>query len=179
MITIASSASIPSEVSGESAHCRLFTSTAYTRSVPRNIPLIAQVQSVCLGIRGFSIRKAIPASCLLTRWKPIRVTNLFQIDAHLLARLRADQRIGRPPARPRSHFDLNHFDDFLAGLVHVPRDKYDVDRPLRRIRRLFQDRLQWSVCPCLLPGFPEGGVARVHFIIAAVEGKRLIFRRNS
>ena len=61
------------------------------------------------------------------------------------------------------------FDRFVSLIVYVPRDQYD-SIARERIGNYFKTVYNGRVS-AYYPAFPEGGVARVHFIIGRSEGK--------
>ena len=64
---------------------------------------------------------------------------------------------------------LDQFDRFVSVLVFVPRDRYDSrvrERIGQYLKTAFEGRLS-----AYYPAFPEGGLARVHFIIGRSGGK--------
>ncbi len=136
------------KVIGELRIVGLFTSTAYTRSVTKIPMLRSKVQSVVSEF-GFD-PESHSGKLLLNTLEAYPRDDLFQIDAHLLARfcMQINELSDRPRVRVLPRID--RFDRFVSLIVYVPRDQYDLDRA-RTHRRLFQDGLQWS-CVGLLPG---------------------------
>jgi len=155
------------EVVGELRIVGLFTSTAYTRSVTK-IPLIrSKVQSVVSEF-GFD-PESHSGKLLLNTLEAYPRDDLFQIDAHLLARfcVQINELADRPRVRVLPRID--HFDRFVSLIVYVPRDQYD-SIARERIGDYFKTVYNGRVS-AYYPAFPEGGVARVHFIIGRSEGK--------
>src|SRR5690606_5213958 len=95
---------------------------------------------------------------------------LFQIDIPTL-RENAETILAlndRP--RVRALIRADQFDRFMSVLVFVPRDRYDSDVRERigdYLKRAFDGRVSASY-----PAFPEGTLARVHFIIGRDRGPR-------
>src|SRR5262249_6767784 len=94
---------------------------------------------------------------------------LFQISVPVL-RKHAEAILAlteRPRVRALVRYD--QFDRFVSVIVFVPRDRYD-SRVRERIggylKTLFDGRLS-----AYYPAFPEGSLARVHFIIGRSGGK--------
>jgi len=155
------------EVVGELRIVGLFTSTAYTRSVTK-IPLIrSKVQSVVSEF-GFD-PESHSGKLLLNTLEAYPRDDLFQIDASLLARfcVQINELADRPRVRVLPRID--HFDRFVSLIVYVPRDQYD-SIARERIGDYFKTVYNGRVS-AYYPAFPEGGVARVHFIIGRSEGK--------
>ncbi|TIU55300.1 MAG: hypothetical protein E5W25_35325, partial [Mesorhizobium sp.] len=64
---------------------------------------------------------------------------------------------------------VDQFDRFVSILVFVPRDRYDSvarEKIGTYLKTVFAGRLS-----AYYPAFPEGGLARVHFIIGRSGGK--------
>ncbi|TKB65660.1 MAG: NAD-glutamate dehydrogenase, partial [Mesorhizobium sp.] len=75
--------------------------------------------------------------------------------------------IERP--RVRALVRVDQFDRFVSVLVFVPRDRYDSvvrEKIGTYLKTVFEGRLS-----AYYPAFPEGGLARVHFIIGRSGGK--------
>ena len=94
---------------------------------------------------------------------------LFQISTPLL-RKHAEAILAlveRP--RVRALVRVDRFDRFVSVLVFVPRDRYDStvrEKIGLYLKTVFDGRLS-----AFYPAFPEGGLARVHFIIGRSGGK--------
>jgi glutamate dehydrogenase len=148
-------------LAGEARLIGLFTSTAYTRSV-RAIPYLRRKVAKVIARAGFD-----PAShsgkALLNVLETYPRDELFQIDEETLfdfalAILALDER---PRIRVLARRD--RFDRFVSVLVYVPRDRYD-----SAIRARIGDYLAAAFdghVSAFYPAFPEGSLARVHFII--------------
>jgi glutamate dehydrogenase len=155
------------KVVGELRIVGLFTSTAYTRSVTK-IPLLrSKVQSVVSEF-GFD-PESHSGKLLLNTLEAYPRDDLFQIDAHLLARfcMQINELSDRPRVRVLPRID--RFDRFVSLIVYVPRDQYD-SIARERIGDYFKTVYNGRVS-AYYPAFPEGGVARVHFIIGRSEGR--------
>ena len=75
--------------------------------------------------------------------------------------------VDRP--RVRALVRVDQFDRFVSVLVFVPRDRYDSvvrEKIGTYLKTVFDGRLS-----AYYPAFPEGGLARVHFIIGRSGGK--------
>ena len=154
-------------VTGELRIVGLFTSTAYTGS-PSDIPLLrAKVQKVTdqLGYDPTSHSGRMLQNTLESYPRD----DLFQIDASLLASFceQINDLSDRPRVRALPRID--HFDRFVSVLVYVPREEYDSivrEKIADYLKTVYDGRVS-----AYYPAFPEGGVARVHFIIGRSTGK--------
>ena len=154
-------------LSGELRIVGLFTSTAYTRSVMK-IPYLRSKAETVIARSGFD-----PADhsgkALINVLESYPRDELFQIDVPTL-RKHAEAILGlveRP--RVRALVRVDQFDRFVSVLVFVPRDRYDSvvrEKIGAWLKTAFEGRLS-----AYYPAFPEGGLARVHFIIGRSGGK--------
>lgn len=152
---------------GELRIVGLFTSTAYMQSA-RAVPYLRRKVAKALERAGFD-----PAShsgkALLNVLESYPRDELFQIEDELLYRfalaiLELDER-----PRVRVLARRERFDRFVSILVYVPRDRYDsIIRA--RLGEYFADVFKGRVS-AFYPYFPDGPLARVHFIIGRDEGK--------
>jgi glutamate dehydrogenase len=154
-------------VIGELRIVGLFTSTAYTRSVAR-IPLLRSKVEAVVSEFGYD-PESHSGKLLLNTLEAYPRDDLFQIDAHLLARfcMQINELADRPRVRVLPRID--RFDRFVSLIVYVPRDQYDSiarERIGDYLKTVYNGRVS-----AYYPAFPEGGVARVHFIIGRSEGK--------
>jgi glutamate dehydrogenase len=155
------------DLSGELRIVGLFTSTAYTRSVLK-IPYLRSKAQAVIQKSGFD-----PADhsgkALINVLESYPRDELFQIPVPIL-RKHAEAILGlveRP--RVRALVRVDQFDRFVSVLVFVPRDRYDSivrERIGQYLKTVFDGRLS-----AYYPAFPEGGLARVHFIIGRSGGK--------
>jgi glutamate dehydrogenase len=95
--------------------------------------------------------------------------DLFQIDTTLLASFA--EQINDLADRPRVRVlpRIDHFDRFVSVIVYVPREEYDSivrEKIGTYLKTVYDGRVS-----AYYPAFPEGGVARVHFIIGRSGGK--------
>ena len=155
------------KVIGELRIVGLFTSTAYTRSVT-NIPLLRSKVQAVVSEFGYD-PESHSGKLLLNTLEAYPRDDLFQIDAPLLARFcsQINDLSDRPRVRVLPRID--RFDRFVSLIVYVPRDQYD-SIARERIGAYFKTVYNGRVS-AYYPAFPEGGVARVHFIIGRSEGK--------
>lgn len=154
-------------VTGEVRIVGLFTSTAYTRSVQR-IPLLRSKTKAVLDSFDFD-EESHSGKVLLNALESYPRDELFQIDVPMLAGF--CEQISELSDRPRVRVlpRIDRFDRFVSVLVYVPRDQYDSDAR-ERIGAYLKDAFDARVS-AYYPAFPEGGVARVHFILGRSGGK--------
>ncbi len=154
-------------LSGELRIVGLFTSTAYTRSV-KQIPMLRKKVDRLLEASVFD-KDSHAGKALLNVAESYPRDELFQIDLETLSDF-AD-KIRQLDERPRLRVlsRLDKFDRFVSVLVFVPRDRYNSTVRSRigdYLKTVYQGRLS-----AYYPAFPEGNMARVHFIIGRSEGE--------
>ena len=148
-------------VKGELRIIGLFTSAAYTRSA-RNIPFLRRKINLVLGKAGYD-HSTHTGRALVNVLESYPRDELFQIDVDTLTTtaLGILQLTERP--RTRIFVRQDKFHRFVSVLVYVPRDSFDTT-VRKRIGNLlcsaFKGRLS-----AFYPAYPEGVLARVHFII--------------
>lgn len=152
---------------GELRIVGLLTSNAYTGSA-RDIPYLRlKIDRVVKNI-GFD-----PASysgrSLLNVLDAYPRDELFQIDAGTLESfaLAILQLTERPRIRALARVD--EFDRFVSILVFIPKDRYDT-RVRRRVGEFLAGIYQGRISAAY-PAYPEGPLARTHYIIGRDEGK--------
>ncbi len=152
---------------GELRIVGLFTSTAYTRSVLK-IPYLRSKAQAVVDRSGFDPHDH-SGKALINVLESFPRDELFQIPLALLHdHVAAILALGERP-RVRLLYRVDQFDRFVSALVYVPRDRYDSDgreRIGRYLAKAFDGRLS-----AYYPAFPEGTLARVHFIIGRSHGK--------
>ncbi|MHA6685781.1 NAD-glutamate dehydrogenase [Mesorhizobium sp. A556] len=154
-------------LSGELRIVGLFTSTAYTRSVMKIPYLRSKAQSV-ISKAGFDAGDH-SGKALINVLESYPRDELFQVPVPTL-RKHAEAILGlidRP--RVRALVRVDQFDRFVSILVFVPRDRYDSvarEKIGAYLKTIYQGRLS-----AYYPAFPEGGLARIHFIIGRSGGK--------
>lgn len=154
-------------LAGELRMVGLFTSTAYTRSVMK-IPYLRSKAETIIAKSGFD-RHDHSGKALINVLESYPRDELFQVPVPIL-RKHAAAILGlveRP--RVRALVRADQFDRFVSILVFVPRDRYDSvvrEKIGAYLKTVFEGRLS-----AYYPAFPEGGLARVHFIIGRSGGK--------
>ena len=154
-------------VTGELRIVGLFTSTAYTSSASE-IPLLRSKIEKVKEHFGFD-PMSHSGRMLDNTLESYPRDDLFQIDTPLLATFA--EQINDLADRPRVRVlpRIDHFDRFVSVIVFVPREEYDSivrERIGTYLKTVYDGRVS-----AYYPAFPEGGVARVHFIIGRSGGK--------
>ena len=152
---------------GELRIVGLLTSSAYTgtaASVPYLRRKVAQVSRMA-GYDGASYS----GRALMNVLDSYPRDELFQIDVRTLHGFAVDilQLTERPRVRALARVD--EFDRFVSVLVFVPKDRYDT-AARRRIGE-FLARIYAGRVSAAYPSYPEGPLARTHFIVGRDEGK--------
>ncbi|MCX7305918.1 MAG: NAD-glutamate dehydrogenase [Hyphomicrobiales bacterium] len=154
------------KLTGELRVVGLFTSTAYTRSVMK-IPYLRAKADTVIRKSGFAANDH-SGKALINVLESYPRDELFQVPVATL-RKHADAILGlveRP--RVRALFRVDQFDRFVSVIVFVPRDRYDSvvrEKIGAYLKTVFEGRLS-----AYYPAFPEGSLARVHFIIGRSGG---------
>jgi glutamate dehydrogenase len=154
-------------LAGELRIVGLFTSTAYTRSVMK-IPYLRSKAEAVIARSGFSPSDH-SGKALTNVLESYPRDELFQVAVPVLRKhAEAILALGERP-RVRALVRVDQFDRFVSILVFVPRDRYDShvrERIGNYLKTVFEGRLS-----AYYPAFPEGSLARVHFIIGRSGGK--------
>ena len=155
------------KVAGELRIVGLFTSTAYTRSV-MNIPYLRSKAQAVIAKSGFDAHDH-SGKALINVLESYPRDELFQVGVPTLRKFaEAILALGERP-RVRVLARTDQFDRFVSVLVFVPRDRYDSQAREAigaYLKRVFDGRVS-----AFYPAFPEGSLARVHFIIGRSGGK--------
>ncbi|MCO6188028.1 NAD-glutamate dehydrogenase [Rhizobium sp. L1K21] len=154
-------------VAGELRIVGLFTSTAYTQPAAQ-IPLLRSKVAKVVQNFGYDA-ESHSGKALSNTLESYPRDDLFQIDVDLLSSFAEQimELVERPRVRVLTRID--HFDRFVSVLVYVPREQYDSavrEKIGDYLKTVYEGRLS-----AYYPAFPEGGVARVHFIIGRSEGQ--------
>ena len=155
------------KLAGEIRIIGLFTSTAYTRSVMR-IPYIRSKTDAVIKRAKYE-PDSHSGKALLNVLESYPRDEMFQVDVPTLTRnaLAIVALADRPRVRVLSRIDS--FDRFVSVIVYVPRDRYS-----STVRGEIGDYLAEAYkghVSAYYPAFPEGALARVHYIIGRREGK--------
>jgi glutamate dehydrogenase len=152
---------------GELRIVGLFTASAYTNTTGE-VPYLRHKVAKVIARAGFD-----PASyagrALLNVLENYPRDELFQISEDTLYRFAIDimNLSERPRVRVLARAD--EFDRFVSVLAFVPKDRYDTDARLRIgqfLAGLYEGRVS-----AFYPAYPEGPLARIHYIIGRDEGQ--------
>jgi glutamate dehydrogenase len=154
-------------VTGELRIVGLFTSTAYT-SLASDVPLLRSKIEKVKEHFGFD-PMSHSGRMLDNTLESYPRDDLFQIDTTLLASFA--EQINDLTDRPRVRVlpRIDHFDRFVSVIAYVPREEYDSivrEKIGSYLKTVYDGRVS-----AYYPAFPEGSVARVHFIIGRSGGK--------
>jgi len=155
------------QLAGEFRIVGLFTSTAYTRPA-RSIPYLRRKLAAVEQRAGFD-PNSHSGKALANVVEHYPRDELFQVDDDTLYNfaLTILQLDEHPRVRVLARRD--RFDRFVSVIVYVPRERYD-----SRIRLAIGHYLAEAFAghvSAFYPSFPEGPLARVHFIIGRSGGE--------
>jgi glutamate dehydrogenase len=158
---------------GELRLVGLFTSGAYTRSA-RQIPYVRHKVARVLDRAGFDAdsHSGKAVQHILEEYPR---DELFQVDAETLYNFVMEILTLYERPRVRALARADKFDRFVSIIVFIPREKYDTDVRTRVgafLAQVYKGRLSASYA-----SFPEGSLARVHYIIGRYEGKTPVIAR--
>ncbi|MEM6667496.1 MAG: NAD-glutamate dehydrogenase domain-containing protein, partial [Pseudomonadota bacterium] len=139
----------------------LFTSTAYTRSA-QTIPFLRRKLDQVIRRAGFDA-ESHSGKALVNVLENYPRDELFQIDVETLSRFSTSIMLLDERPRVRVLARPDRFDRFVSILVFVPRERYNTNARLaigEYLRTVYEGRLS-----AFYPAYPEGPLARVHFII--------------
>jgi glutamate dehydrogenase len=153
-------------LTGELRVVGLFTASAYTRGV-RSIPYLRRRVDLVMERLGFD-PDSHSGKALLNVLETFPRDELFQIDQETLQSwVVSILQLGERP-RIRVLWRADKFDRFVSVLVYVPRDRFNTDARIA-IGNLLAQAFEGRVS-AFYPYYPEGPLARVHFIIGRYEG---------
>lgn len=152
---------------GELRIVGLLTSNAYTGSAS-TIPYLRLKVARVARNTGFDAA-SYSGRALMNVLDAFPRDELFQIDGETLERFALDilQLTERPRIRALARVD--EFDRFVSILVFIPKDRYDTQ--VRRRVGEFLARIYQGRISAAYPAYPEGPLARTHYIIGRDEGK--------
>src|SRR6266571_2067502 len=158
---------------GELRLVGLFTSGAYTRSA-RQIPYVRHKVAQVLERAGFEpdSHSGKAVQHILEEYPR---DELFQVDAETLYNFVMEILTLYERPRVRALARADKFDRFVSILVFIPREKYDTDVGMRVadfLARVYKGTLAASYA-----SFPEGALARVHYIIGRYDGETPVVER--
>ncbi|OKO87380.1 NAD-glutamate dehydrogenase [Bradyrhizobium sp. NAS80.1] len=158
---------------GELRVVGLFTSGAYTRSV-RQIPYVRHKVSRVLQRAGFD-PNGHSGKALMHILEDYPRDDLFQIDVDTLYNFVIEILILYERPRVRALTRVDKFDRFVSVLTFIPRDKYDTN--VRTRVGAFLAQAYKGTISASYVSFPEGSLARVHYIVGRYEGKTPVIER--
>jgi len=152
---------------GELRIVGLFTASAYTSSASE-VPYLRHKVAKVIARAGFD-PSSYAGRGLLNVLENYPRDELFQIDEETLYGFAIEIMNLSERPRVRALARADEFDRFVSVLVFVPKDRYDT-QARRRIgeflAQVFEGRVSASY-----PAYPEGPLARTHFIIGRDEGE--------
>ena len=116
---------------------------------------------------GLRSRRAIPAARCSTCWRTIRATSCSRSMSTRCCPSPTDILSLDERPRVRALARIDQFDRFVSVLVFIPKDRYDsmcARGSASSWRRLYKGRFSAAY-----PAYPEGPLARTHFIIGRDE----------
>ncbi len=154
-------------LTGELRVVGLFTASAYTRSI-RSIPFLRRKAELVMRRSGHS-RTSHSGRAIMNVLNSYPRDELFQIETEKLFEFVIGilQLYERP--RTRAFIRRDKFDRFVSALIYVPKDAYNTSLRLK-IGDILTTAYEGSVS-AFYPAFPEGPLARVHFIIGRYHGE--------
>src|SRR5580700_2688386 len=161
------------QLEGELRLVGLFTSGAYTRSA-RQIPYVRHKVAQVLQRAGFD-PDSHSGKAVLHILEEYPRDELFQVDAETLYNFVMEILMLYERPRVRALARSDKFDRFVSILVFIPREKYDTD--VRTRVAAFLAQAYKGVLAASYASFPEGSLARVHYIIGRYEGETPVIAR--
>src|SRR6266702_2078233 len=151
---------------GELRLVGLFTSGAYTRSA-RQIPYVRHKVAQVLERAGFDAdsHSGKAVQHILEEYPR---DELFQLHPETLYNFPMEILMLYERPRVRALARADKFDRFVSILVFIPREKYDTD--VRTRVAAFLAQIYKGSISASYVSFPEGALARVHYIIGRYEG---------
>ena len=122
-----------------------------------------------------STRTAIRARHSLHILEDYPRDEIVQVDVETLYNFVMEVLILNERPRLRALARADKFDRFVSILVFIPREKYDTD--MRTRVAAFLAQIYKGTLAASYVSFPEGALARVHYIIGRYEGKTPVVER--
>ncbi|KAB0266441.1 NAD-glutamate dehydrogenase [Microvirga brassicacearum] len=152
---------------GELRIVGLFTASAYTNTTGE-VPYLRHKVEKIIARAGFD-PSSHAGRALRNVLESYPRDELFQIDENTLYDFALEIMNLSERPRVRALVRADEFDRFVSVLVYVPKERYDTDAR-RRIGEflagIFEGRLSAAY-----PAYPEGPLARTHYIIGRDEGE--------
>jgi len=154
------------QLQGELRIVGLFTASAYTNTTSE-VPYLRHKVAKVVARAGFD-PSSYASRALLNVLENYPRDELFQIDEETLYHFAIDIMNLSERPRVRALARVDEFDRFVSVLVFVPKDRYDTSvrqRIGQFLAGIFEGRVSASY-----PTYPEGPLARTHYIIGRDEG---------
>jgi glutamate dehydrogenase len=158
---------------GELRLVGLFTSGAYTRST-RQIPYVRHKVAQVLERAGFD-PDSHSGKALLHILEEYPRDELVQVDVETLYNFAMEVLMLYERPRVRALARADKFDRFVSILVFIPREKYDTD--VRARVGAFLAEIYKGTLSASYASFPEGALARVHYIIGRYDSETPVVAR--
>jgi glutamate dehydrogenase len=155
------------KVTGELRIVGLLTATAYNDPVT-SVPYIRRKAEYVFDKAGFP-KDGYSARALTNVLESYPRDELFQIAPQQLDSFARDIMALADRPRVRALARVDRFDRFVSLLVYVPKDRYDSE--IRRRIGLWLAQTYKGRVSAAYPSYPEGPLARTHFIIGRDEGQ--------
>lgn len=153
------------QLAGELRVVGLFTSTAYTGST-RSVPYLRHKVARVLEQAGFD-SASHSGKALINVLETYPRDELFQMDVKTLFSFAMEVLALTERPRLRALARIDKFDRFVSVLVFVPKDRYDTQARIRigdYLARVYDGHVSAAY-----PAYPEGPLARTHYIIGRRE----------
>ncbi|WP_342361093.1 NAD-glutamate dehydrogenase [Terrarubrum flagellatum] len=161
------------KLEGEMRLVGLFSSNAYIES-PSAIPYIRRKITEVAAGAGYD-PTSHSGRALMHVLENYPRDELFQVDAEALQRFAQDILALYERPRVRALARIDTFDRFVSVIVFVPKDRYDT--AVRKKIGDFLASLYKGRVSAAYPSYPEGPLARTHYIIGRDEGKTPVIER--
>ncbi len=155
------------QLQGELRIVGLFTSSAYTNTTAE-VPYLRLKVAKVVARAGFD-PSSYASRALLNVLESYPRDELFQIDEDTLYHFAIDIMNLSERPRVRALPRVDEFDRFVSVLVFVPKDRYDTSARVRIGQ--FLASVYGGRVSAAYPAYPEGPLARTHYIIGRDEGE--------
>jgi glutamate dehydrogenase len=152
---------------GELSIVGLFTSTAYYHTT-REIPYLRHKVARVVARAGFAA-DSHSGNALTNVLESYPRDELFQLDVETLFSISMEILSLTERPRLKAIPRLDRFDRFVSVLVFIPKDRYDTS-VRRRVGAYLADVYKGRLSAAY-PAYPEGPLARTHFIIGRDDGE--------
>lgn len=160
-------------IEGELRIVGLFTSEAYTKPASA-VPYLRRKVAKVVAEAGFD-PTSHSGRALLHVLEDYPRDELFQVDDETLYRFALDIMNLSERPRIRALARVDQFDRFVSVLVFIPKDRYDTN--VRRRVGEFLAAMYRGRVSAAYPAYPEGPLARTHYILGRDEGATPVIDR--